>query len=355
MSDFTLSVNGVNYAGWTTLRITRGIEQLAHSFSVGLTDKWSDDRERIPVRAGDSVKVKYGTTTVITGYVDDDTASYSAKSRSLSFSGRSKTADLVDCAAKRANKKRAWRKTDLLSIARDLCDPFGIEANAHASVGAKFNRFSIEEGETAFTTLARAARMRGLLLLTTPSGDLVFDRAGTTKIKTALVYGDNILSGNQRRSLRDRFSEYTIKCQVQGSDETADKPKTINLRRTAEDADVSRYRPTTIMADTEDSGTELQKRADWERNVRAGQSRSFSYTVRGWENSAGLWTPNTIVAVTDPQFWLDKAELLISGVTFNRGDGGTSTALELKSKAAFDIQPLPITRKKTKKTDGVLG
>lgn len=349
MSDFTLSVRGVKYGGWTTLSISRGLDQLAHSYSVGLTDKWSDQAERVPVVSGDSVNVLFGNRVITTGFVDDDSINYDAASRTLSFSGRSKTGDLVDCAAKRANRKRSWRSTGLLKIAKDVCDPFGITVSTTTDLGRKFGKYTIEEGETAFALLQRAARMRGVLMTTDPDGNLVFERAGTTKIKTILKFGENILRCASRRSMRDRFSEYEVKCQTTGGD--ALSAKEVTIRRSAVDDGVNRYRPTVIMADNEDSGRELQKRADWERNVRAGQSRTFDYTVRGWTHEDGLWDPNTLVRVVDPQVWLD-AVLLISQVTFSRSGSGTTTSLSLKAKEAYDVQPLA-PAKKTQ--DNVLG
>ncbi len=350
--EFTLSVSGKKHSGWTDLQITRSLDQLAHSFTVRLTDKWTDQGERIQIIAGNEVKVEYGSQLVITGYVDDDTMNYDATQRSISITGRSKTGDLVDCAALRANKKRSWRKVGLLSIARDICQPFGIDVVTSDLVGNKFNRFTIEEGETAFACLSRAARMRGLLMVTTPEGDLRFARAGTDKVKPPIQFGENVLSCSHRRSLRDRFSEYRVKTQVAGTDEL--NAKQVTIRRTSEDEGVPRYRPTIIMADDEDNGSELQKRADWEKNVRAGQSRSLTYVVRGWENESGLWEPNTLVRVIDPQNWLDD-ELLISTVTFSRSLAGTTTSLTVTEARAYDVQPLFPKPAAQKKKDNFLG
>jgi len=350
MTDFTLNVNKTKYGGWTTLSIRKSIDELAHSFDVSFSDQWSDQDERIPIVAGNDVTVVYGSETIITGYVDDDTSSYSATGRSLGIKGRSKTGDLVDCAAVKGSGTRAWRRAGLRKIAEDICGPFDIDVLAAANLGSKFNRFTIEEGETAFSLLQRAARMRGLLVLTNADGNLVFSRVGTTTVATTLKLGENILGCNHQRSMRSRFSSYRVNCQTVGSDETADSPKKTTLSATSEDDGVGRYRPTVLMADNEDRKSELQIRADWERNVRAGESRSFAYTLRGWEHRDGLWEPNTIVHVVDDFNWLD-AELLISEVVFSRSDSGTMTTLTLKAKEAYDIEPLfppakPATQKK---------
>jgi len=356
MTDFSLNVNQTKYGGWKSLSITKSLDQLAQSFDVGFSDQWSDQEERIPIVAGNEVTVDYGSQTIITGYVDDDSSNYSSSGRSLTIKGRSKTGDLVDCAAVKEDGTRQWRKVGLRKIAEDICDPFGIDVLAAANLGGLFRRFTIEEGETAFNLLQRAARMRGLLILTNADGDLVFSRVGTTTIGTTLKLGENILGCNHQRSMRNRFSQYTVNCQTAGTDETADSPKNVTLSAMSEDDGVGRYRPTVIMADNEDRGDELQTRADWERNVRAGESRSFAYTVRGWEHDNGLWEPNTLVRVVDDYNWLD-AELLIAEVTFSRSEAGTTTVLTLKAKEAYDVQPLfpPAKPASQKKKSNVLG
>jgi prophage tail gpP-like protein len=344
MSDFTLNVGGLRYSGWTALSVTRGLSQLTHSFNMRVTDQWAGLGERVEIRAGQVVVVKYGNQTITTGYIDDDELSYSAGQRSLSFSGRSKTGDLVDCAAVRSNGKRSWLKAGLSTIASEICDPFGISATINASAGGAFSRFTIEEGETAFMCLERAARRRGLLLLTDNEGNLIFDRAGSGRITTRIEFGKNVLRSSSRRSWRDRFQTYTISTQATGDDNMYGTAT--SLTRTVTDSGVDRYRPTVILADTEDSGAELKKRANWECNTRAGKSRELTYTVRGWEHDDGLWEPNQLVRVVDEQHWLDD-ELLITGVTQRRDESGTVTDLQLSAKEAFDVQPLPSPKAKS--------
>jgi prophage tail gpP-like protein len=77
--------------------------------------------------------------------------------------------------------------------------------------------------------------------------------------------------------------------------------------------------------------------------VRAGRSARVTYKVDGWEHSAGLWEPNTIVHVTDPQCQLDDDLLLVTATATRSNEEGTHTLLELCDPAAFMPQPLPST------------
>lgn len=53
-NECTLWVNGMIYGGWTAIRINRGIEQLAGSFTLSVTEKWPGQAEARPIKKGDS-------------------------------------------------------------------------------------------------------------------------------------------------------------------------------------------------------------------------------------------------------------------------------------------------------------
>lgn len=345
--ELVLKVNGVKYSGWKSIQLTRSMEQLAHSFQMGLTDKWADMGKRVPVAAGDSCWLVYGDagTVVTNGWIDEDTLDYDAEQRGLGFSGRSLTGDLVDCAA--VFKGGQWKKATLLQIATDICAPFAITVQAATDVGAPFPLFKLEPGEKCFQALERAARMRGVLMMTLGDGSLVFERTGQQKVTTVLEHGKNIKRGSFKRSWVDRFSTYVVFMQSSAGGAGGDGyfAKSLAMKRHSDDAHVSRYRPTIINAETEDDGSELQKRADWERNVRAGRSVRLTYTVQGWEHAAGLWEPNRLVRVIDPQIPIDD-ELLIVTTTQKRDEQGSTTELQLAQKDAFTVEPLPPKKQK---------
>jgi prophage tail gpP-like protein len=348
-SEFVITIGGINYGGWTSVRVTRSLEQLAHSFSVSFTDRWTDQNKAIPAHRGDACTVLYrgtrGDQVVTTGWIDENTLDYDATTRTLGLSGRSTTGDLCDCAA--IHQGGSWSGVGLLRIAQDLCRPFGVSVSSAVDLGRPFSVFKLNDGETVFQALERACRMRGVIMTTHGSGALVFQRTGQTIVATTIERGVNILRGSKRDSHADRFSQYTVKIQMSAGGSAGDDMTTPHpaLKRTALDSHVTRYRPTIITAETEDSGPELQKRADWERNVRAGRACRLTYTVQGWENSAGLWAPNTLVRVVDQDAEVDD-ELLIVTVTFERSGQGTTTTLELTQPGAFDVEPLPPKVKK---------
>lgn len=340
MDELSLQVEGTRYSGWQDVDVQRSIEQLAFSFNVGFTERWNEMGDPLPINEGDSVIVKLDDDTVIQGYVDDSNLSYTNNSHSAVVTGRSSTGDLVDCAA--IYKSGLWRNAGIAKIAEDLCSPFSVDVETVGDMGSKFRRFAIQDGETVHETLERAARMRGLMVLTSNQNKLLLARRGTRKSSTVLRRGENILAGSRRGSMRDRFSQYIGKAQIPGDD--SQSGDTVTFKRTVDDDRVRRYRPTIIMAENEDTGKELKDRVKWERNRRAGDARRLNYTVQGWRDNEGkLWEPNTLVDVED-DFLRVKLELLVVSVTNRKGNDGTTTELELTRKEAFDLIEFPAPR-----------
>jgi prophage tail gpP-like protein len=344
MSDCILLVDGMRYGGWTAVEVQRGIEQISGQFKVEYTDRWADQFTPRPIQAGAKVQVIMDGETAITGHVDETEVSYDATRHTLSVSGRDATGDLVDSSAVVPHGGQ-WLDASLGAIAKDLLNPFGIPLQTETDLGEKFPSFAIQEGETVFEALERAARMRALLLVSDGQGGLKLTRAGTAAAGGALIEGVNILSARSELSLRDRHSEYIVKGQVQALDDY-DAEQAYSQEGAATDSTVKRHRPLVILQEDQGYQTSVQQRADWERRVRAGRGARVTVTVQGWTTPAGgLWKPNTLALVRSPLLGIDQ-DLLIVEVKHSYSDQGTLTELTLGHRTAYDVQPEAKRRKK---------
>lgn len=337
MPDVVLIVHGQQYSGWTEVLIRRGIEQVAGTFELTVTDRWSGQEQMWPIEKGEECTVTYEGETLITGYVDDVLPSFDAGQHQVVVVGRDKTGDLVDCSA--IAKTGEWEGRTLLQVAKDIAAPFGIEVRAETGVGKPFETATLQEGETAFEALERAARMRGVLLISDAQGGLVITRAGTERISTALVQGKNVLSGRATFSARDLYSAYICKGQDAG-DDTSTPEQNAQPKGQAGDPNVKRYRPLIIVAENIEDSKGLKDRAIWEAAVRMGRSARPEITVQGWKHDAGLWLPNRLVRVECPYIYLDE-EMLIVSVSYRIGDRGTIAEIELCRPDAFKLLPVP--------------
>lgn len=326
-----LKVGGQIYGGWTSLNIQRGIEQLAGSFSLTLTEHWPEQVDARPVKPGQPCVVLIDGEPVVTGYIDDVAPTFSATEHGLTVSGRDVTADLIDCAAIYASGQ--WKNASLARIARDLCGPFKIpvviDAKAQALADKPFPSWNIEEGEKVFECLQRAALLRTVLLTTSGDGKLLITRPGFDKAGTALREGENVLSGEGKFSWAERFSEYRVKGHSRGE---------VASKGVAKDTIVGRYRPTIVLAEDQAGQATAAERAEWEKTVRIGRSNRATITVQGWRQGEGqpLWKPNLRVAVVSPTFRVD-GELLIASLTYTLDESGSLTALEVVDPRAFDL------------------
>lgn len=329
-----LWVDGVYYGGWKRLRVSRSIECMAGSFEFEVTELWPGQPKAAPVKAGAACRVFLDEQRIVTGFIDTRSVDIDSAKHSVKLVGRDKTGDLIDCSA--IHKSGQWHNVKLDQLARDLTKPYGLEVRVLTDVGKPFPSFNIEEGESVFECLERAARQRAVLLTSDEYGDLVIARAGQKKLDVALVEGQNIKAARADFSWKDRHSEYTVK--GQGRLGKSGDPEHSEAVGKIKDEIVSRHRPLIVISEVHNTNATAKERAEWERNVRRGRSVRGSITVQGWcDPSGALWRPNCLVSVTSPSLWLADAEMLIVGCVYTLDEErGTLTELAIARPEAFE-------------------
>ncbi len=357
----SLSVNGRRLSEWTRVSITRSITSLADTFSLGYVD--INTRRDYPIKEGDRCILSIGAQKVITGHVDVAEWSYSAggqggaTSHGFSVQGRSKSGDLVDSSV--VPDPSSWQHKTLLTIAAQICKPYGIvpilSANVDPLVLAPIARHSVEIGESPGDCLGRLAQKLGVLLRTTPDGKLEIGRPPGLLTAGAIVLdrgGAKIKSGTRRSDHRQRHDLYIAFGQKQGSS-TVLGDAAREGKQSAKDPRVLRYRPLVFIQDGASTTGTLRRAAEWTRNTRAGQSERVSYTVQGWESAPGqLWEPGKTVIANDSLLRLSKKGLIVESVNFTFDkSGGSQTSIDLVNPEAF-VGLTPPTKPKLK--EGVL-
>lgn len=340
-SDLRLVVNGVRYGGWKRIRVRRSLEEVSGRYDLGVSEIWPEQVQPREIRTGDKAAIEIDGRAVITGFIDSGDFGYDAAQHGVNVSGRDATADLVDSSAQHG--KGEWRNARLDQIARDLCKPLGIAVTVATDVGAAFPSWAIQEGETAFECIERAARQRAVLLMSDGLGSLVLGQAGTTRVRTALVEGQNLLGCSVRNDATERFQTYIVKGQRAGSDDVFGEAASA-MRATATDAGVTRNRTLVIVSEDETDLASLQRRAKWEATVRAARALTVTATVQGWTHGDGLWTPNQLVRTTAPANRIDR-DLLIRDVELVADEGGKRTELVLVPQEAYSVIKMPAKHK----------
>ncbi len=349
MADLTLRIDGYDIEGWTSVQVTRSLDDIASSFDLQLVTEMSSKTPSVTITDGSFCELWYGSELVLSGYVDAYELSYDATSTSLSLSGRSKAGDLVDCTAIQPGKKTggSWRKSLGLQIAQDICEPFGISVSSDVGPLPQEAYFKLEEGETCFSALDRLAKDSGLRLRSDADGSIVFTRAGLYVLPDVQIEnGRNVLTGGVTFDMSERFSDYLFKGQRSADDDT--HGSAVNTSHLIKDDGVTRYRPLVLEKDRL-----VKQRAEWERNTRAGKARQLSYEIvnpddvsLSWEMGGhGLWEPGAVVSVKDDFLDLDDMYIVVS-TTLIRDENGTRTSLKLTFPEAYQAEPPKAKKKK---------
>lgn len=333
--ELELLVEGTRFTGWEKVEVARSMEAASGAFSVQVSD-----RDPLPIRVGQEVTVRLAGAVVIKGHVDVVQIRGDARSSSLVVAGRDKTADLVDCSE--LSEPGEWRDVAFLSLVQLIAQPFGVEVRSLLEETPEpFARFARQPGESAWSALERACRLRGVLAHSSGDGALLLERPGRALAAVALEAGRNVLAWAIETNTRQRFSSYVVRAQSQGSDDYyADQAALVEAE--ASDPSVERFRPLLVLAEGALVFENARDRAQWEATVRAARSETTSVTVQGWRQAPGapVWDLNQLAHVVIPKAGLDQV-LLVNELRFSRDrEQGTLTEVGLTRRDAYDPQPV---------------
>lgn len=348
-----LMIDGKLYGGWTDLRVTRGIERCAADFVLHISERWPGQEESWPIRPFATSEICFDDDVVITGYVDGVQAATDSSSRSITVSGRSKTADLIDCCA--LIQGGEFRDSEFAAICRSVGAPFGVGVLDNAQVGrVVIPTSAADQTEKCFEFLERLARQASVLLTDDAQGRLVIARTGDGVSATVLEEGVNLLSASITMEVEKRFDRYIVKGQlpataswipeaarVAGEGRRPGGDARPNVTGEIRDAAVPRYRPFIMQAEGNADPAQARARALWQQRRDAAESLNVKVSVQGWRQEDGrLWTINERVLVVIPSFGL-KEELLVATVSHTLSNrDGRQTLLTLGQLDAFTPEPI---------------
>jgi prophage tail gpP-like protein len=348
--DVSIIVGGKTIAGWTRVRLTRGIERLPADFHIELTEYYSGDNSTVVIAPGSPCQIFLGPDVVLTGYVDEYSPSISGKSHRVSLYGRSKSEDLVDCGAEYPNAQ-ILSQTVLQIVQAFATVPYGIPV--YQEVIADANKNTIPQTvfvytETAVEVIERVCRYAKLLFYDQPDGSIILTTASSKKTACGFSEGFNIEEAHARFTM-NRYSKYLCEFSstVAFSDnlqENSGQNNSANQLAEVDDTTVQRNRKKYIILESGDYSPfpVTQARALWEKNRRLGKAWEVVIKTDSWRDSAGkLWQPNTLVDLNIPSLKIVNQTWLISEVTYSRDeDNGTSATLVMNPPGAFIPEPI---------------
>jgi prophage tail gpP-like protein len=335
MSEISLLVNGERYTGWQEVAFSKSLDNICGSFSLAITSAYPG---KPLINNGAECQLMIDGERLMTGYIFESSDTISSDGHTVVFSGREKTADLVDCTHERAYY--ITNKIAAADVIRYICEPFGINVVEGLDPERKLREMSNWKnnfGSRCGELISQVAKHFAMLIYTNPDGDLVLTKAGWEGTATdALDTGKNVKTCSLQSNDSDRHSTIAYRS-YRHAILAGDSP--IAPRAIVTDSIITRYRPLTIHAVDQGFLIDMQTYADWEQRVRAGRSRSTTCLLNSWIQSNGKpWALNTVAHLNSPEQYINNADLLISGINGSLSiDGGTELVLTLVPRGTYDL------------------
>lgn len=344
LNDIYVTVGGIEYTRWKTLKINRSLESLSGGFELNITDvSEPENNNSWALRTQEECIIRIDDDKLIRGYIDNVQCETAKNEHKVTVIGRDITGDVVDCSY--IEKKTSWSKITLLALTNTLIKPFGLRAKLDVGVtDTRSFQFSLNTNESIFDNLKKKALNFGILLITNNDGDILLTNSGSTKAGTILSLGidGNILNATAMYDYTNRFSKYVIYAQAPSKQNRGAWKTNISVKVSSQDTGVLRYRPKLIKAGSPLSRSGAQEYANWEATVRAGKSQEVTVVVQGFRQSTNaLWQLNSLVTIYAPLLYINPAtEMLITSIEYILTSNGTFTKMTLKRKDAFDKSPI---------------
>jgi prophage tail gpP-like protein len=348
-----LRINGKRYTEWTRVSVQRGILQAAGQMRLDFSSSRND------IAPGAAFGLLADGEPLLTGFIDGLNQSLSSTGHECSATGRDRTADLVDCSVQQAGGKTGQiDKQPLNELIAALIKPYKVQVKVApgTDLGAVFDSWSLDPGETVWSSIEKACRQRALLAISDGLGNLVITRAGSSRHPVALVEGQNVTQASYEQNFSQRFNHYLCLAQ-QGAGQAEQWHPGVEARPTDQtaakaeiyDIDCRPPRFLNIVDDNCASSVTLGDKLLWEYNVRRGKSQRLSIETPDLGAKGVLWQPNQLVSVSLPTLGV-KGTWLIVEVSQSLDQAGSKTHLTLAPPDAFSLLPAKSDQSATSST-----
>lgn len=328
-----LTIDGVDFTDWDSITITRSIDTTP---IVTVNAPWEpanlDFRQRVKPFGFQEMIANVGGAVLFTGVMLGSNPSSSGTASKVVTSGYGITGVLNDCTMPSSAFPIEYNGLNLEEIARDLCEPFGIDVVFEGAAGNSFDKVSLNETDKIMQFLSKLAKQRNFVISETVDGELWFLKSTEGGEPVAvLTSGESpvfeISAGFDPQQYYSHVTGIAPTTSEDGEGAQVTKP---NPHVTGV------LRPLTFQVD--DSKNEsLTDAVDTKIARMFANMASWSVSVPTWLDATGaLWEPNTTVEVTAPHAMIyNQTELLVRSVEFNASGGARTAKLNLVMVGAF--------------------
>lgn len=333
-SEETVSVvvGGRRFTSWKSVSVSAALKEAARAFRLEAACEIGASASFRTFQAGAQVEIYFNADLVLRGYVDRYQPRISEREATVTISGRSKSADMIDSSAEYAVGKGRLERKSLKQIAEKL-DQFGVGVEVGDDVDLdEIPFYQITPGETVFRAVERLARSQGLTVMGRADGKIELARGGKKRHSGGIVEGVNLKQGEADHNWSNRHSKYVVK----GQRASGSTSENLEIEAAVKDTGVDRYRPTVIIVGEDTDQNRAQRFAEATRNRAAGNALKATITLQGFRDDGGMvWEPNRLIW-TESDFLQIQQDMLIESVTYRQDERGSITILSLVDPKAYD-------------------
>ena len=343
----TVEVEGIQYEQLISIEIGMSLSAIARDFSFTIAQPGGTV---LPFVGGEEIKIFVDGELRLDGSIFTVTPSYSKGEHSITMTGRSRVADLVDSTllpfsidSNISLQKVIERVISELGLSLSVIN----EISGLADFNEAEDKIAAEPGDSAFAFIDALARKRQALLTSDPGGNIIITRNGTEQNPVVLSNPASGVDGNILRAsisydLNNRFNKYVVMSQKNGAASAfggnLDPDSFVDQQGEQIDTSVRAGRQQVIQAEKASSSEESRNRAIWQANIDRVRSRKYSVTVQGTRPKGGdIWETNKLQQVVDDQSGVNEV-MLIDSVRFSQSRRtGTQTQLGLVDREAYSV------------------
>jgi len=353
------------YEGFKEITIDKSMRSLVgkFSFSFDPTKLVISGNQANQPSLGKEVEFYIDNQKYFTGYIEKVRGNYDSKSHNVTFTGREKTADVVD---QKIEKGKQYKKNNstvltlsnfftkvmadngLSNIKVTYDDPYPEIPNY---VFKESEQAETTTGQSVFSVLDTYVAKLNAILTTDVDGNILITRGNTVDLignlnNTINTFSNksanNILEADFSVDIGDMYSEYTLVSSLSTiiSERAAlpvDTKLTSTQTATVKDSESLRDRKFVKIIPTAASESTLKDMAEWYLNLNKTKSATYQCKVFDYYTDSSklfFWQINKLVQLDD-NFSFTKGVYLIESVGFSKSLAGTFTTLSLVNKDAY--------------------
>lgn len=305
-----------------SIRIIRTMDNAADGWSCRIQWTPGADKELDAVvlpYAYPKAQLYIGNNLIVNGVLYTVAPEISDNGLSVTLEGFSFAADVVD-----STMPTPYEQEDisLEDRANQLLQHIGIKSEFTADQGGTFARVTGEITDNLFNHIQSLASQRGLLVSSTPEGNLLFQKTTESEPVGTIESGDPLPIGwGAKFDGRKLFNQITA---------IGESPGAPTKTATVTDDNVPRSRFLTFKADDTTEG-DLEAAAAWKRSKQFADALTIPFPVSSWYAPNGdLWRENTLVSVVSPEIFVPNGfTFLIRQVEYVLENSGRTATLSL--------------------------